>query len=883
MKEPKRRQSLSGMVLIMILTIMTVLIVLLTATLSVVSSANQRIYTKYEENQAYYTARSALDVFTVKMLSDKTFYAQDASGAKTYIHGNNDTSDKMTQGLGLQLDMYTIASQDGVNVNQSKLNAYASSITVDANKKDEYKNYFGISDTAPVNEIYYEISMPKVGDNADTYGKFSGTEGTDTNIAKIKVEILERTYNLGTYTSGGSSLTVPDGDEKAFVTKSAAAPSGANYASITDDQIAEAVFNGNRKKDTMRVKITATTMFEGNEGNAVLIYDTNEPPMNNSSRAITAFGTISGTNHAYIVGGVSMMGNPANDTNGDGYPDNFNANGIPDERVNVSNGGGVFGTVYDEVGIEYNVTTPTYLTEMEYVYIGGDFKYDNNVNILGAVSDTDIAKRPFIYVAGEIISGGNFTGVGGTTSNPNEKVDLICHGIEHTSNNFTINGDIYCAGDAKFSSTGGTPTFNDNVFIDGDLLVGGNSASATVDGSKTPADADYVTALNVVFGGTGHVYLSGDIKCQVWYNGAEYWVTVPRSNVTMSTTTLEPAFTANAIKNKLPQKDLSSTPPVDEVGSVDTDIDGDGKADTEFTIDLSALVPAATADVRRVIDTRKSNYDEYYAFEADGVTYKDIDSDGKIPDIKPVTEIAGSNFTSDPLPTATLDGLNSGSLTIDTTGVTPGALTDTAYVFNSGMNMNSSPTLKIMGGGTVEIYLNPNGWDGNFDSGNGSLDIIVADDTTLKVYGAVADKTYTFKKVRFWTETTYAGSSAGGDHELNAGSQTGHSIKVPKIYYYFDGGTVVLDQGQEFFTGYFFAPNTELKGNSGSNTSFANLKYNGATVPTSWKFDFFGSLLVGNLNWANDHGVIYVNPDLDSDGNAGEPIHAWKSYRYARN
>lgn len=83
-----KKKSLHGVVLIMVVTVMFVLIIMLLATLSVVSTAQNRYYTKYEENQAYYTARSALDVFTNNLLNDKDYYAYDTSGVKPYIHDN---------------------------------------------------------------------------------------------------------------------------------------------------------------------------------------------------------------------------------------------------------------------------------------------------------------------------------------------------------------------------------------------------------------------------------------------------------------------------------------------------------------------------------------------------------------------------------------------------------------------------------------------------------------------------------------------------------------------------------------------------------------------------------------------------------------------------
>ncbi|MDE6132969.1 MAG: hypothetical protein K2G04_06325, partial [Oscillospiraceae bacterium] len=301
MKESKRRQSLSGAVLIMILTVMFVLIILLTATLTTVTTANQRIYTKFEENQAYYTARSALDVFTQNMLADKSHIeykytvSSGASGAAVpYVHGDNVTTDLMKQGLGLQLDLYSITAQSGHNVKQADFISYATDVRNDASipaadKKDEYLHYFGVEPTAgtPINNIYYEVEFPAVTDTASNkYGKLS-----DNGTAKIKVEVLDRRYDMGAYNfsagaHSGTDIktyldTLNDDDLKDF------------FENMTSDEakdVAKAVAMGSRKKDTMSIKITATSIFDGVEGTAVLIIDSNEPPVNNSSRAITAFG-----------------------------------------------------------------------------------------------------------------------------------------------------------------------------------------------------------------------------------------------------------------------------------------------------------------------------------------------------------------------------------------------------------------------------------------------------------------------------------------------------------------------------------------------------------------------------------------------------------------
>ncbi|MBD5141289.1 MAG: hypothetical protein HDT25_07750 [Ruminococcus sp.] len=810
MKESKRRRSLSGAVLVMILTVMFVLIILLTATLTTVTTANQRIYTKFEENQAYYTARSALDVFTLNMLSDANYIAQD-SGNRQYIHGDNDHAD-MKQGLGLQIDLYSITAQSGHNVKQSDFNSYASTITDPDDKKDEYKNYFGTDSTKvknngkPVTDpdykefVTYEVELPATADASSQYGKLA-----DGLKATVTVEVLERKYNLGTYTSGGVETSIPDADVEDFINKTG------SYTTVTDTMIAEAVANGNRKKDTMRVKITATTIFDGVEGTAVLILDSNEPPVNNSSRAITAFGSALGTNHAYIVGGMSMVGTPGAD--------------IP-----WSNGGGVYGTVYNEAGLNFNVATPIFLTESEYVFVAGDLKGNNDMEITASVTDTDKNKRPFIYVGGSFAPNNNFSKVGGSTAT--EKVDLITHGISWVGgNSFIYNGDIYSDGNCTFNSSAGSPSISGDLYIKGNLDVGGNVASD--DGSGN---------LTVNFGSC-NIYLSGD----VYYNGMLY----PMGTVFNS----DPLYTVSTFS-----AGSMSIPSITDVTDVSS-----GALNVEVTLPGS---------IKKQIDTHKTNYDNYYVLDEHG-NYVDVDGDGNTPDRQTAMDMAGVDFTQASfLPADSLTAENGATVSIDTTA------DPTKYVLYGGQNFNGSKIM-ISGGGTVELILKPSpwSWDGNYNSGNGHLDIIVDDDTTLKIYGGDANKEYTLNTVSVWTQTTY---DAYKNHTtLNVGNQTGHNIKVPKIYYYFSGGKVNLSNGRCFLTGYFFGPTTELNATAGSNITFTDLKYNGASVPSGWRYTVLGSVLCDDFNLQNDHGIIYVNPDLDDD-TPGEPIHQWQSYQYVR-
>ncbi len=149
MTKSKQRQGLGGTVLIMILTVMFVLIIMLMATLTVVTTASQRIYTKFEENQAYYTSRSALEVFTTAMLSDNQYLSDDGSSEQ--------------QGYQLQKALYTIKSKDGNDQN-----------TTLGNPTKEY--------------IEYTVTLPRVANGADAYGDFA-------DDVTLRMEVLERIYD----------------------------------------------------------------------------------------------------------------------------------------------------------------------------------------------------------------------------------------------------------------------------------------------------------------------------------------------------------------------------------------------------------------------------------------------------------------------------------------------------------------------------------------------------------------------------------------------------------------------------------------------------------------------------------------------------------------
>lgn len=315
-----KKKSLRGVVLIMVVTVMFVLIIMLLATLSVVSTAQNRYYTKYEENQAYYTARSALDVFTQKLLCDSDYYAYDETGtsARTYKYTMVDMSKsasdkaaaqspdtKMKQGLAIEFEMYKIPAQNDAGLASNF--AESDYIFGETAAIAEDKNYSVDATLNKDDGITYKITFPKISDGTDDYGRFVD-ENSTTNEQKaaIKITIDSRRYNFGGANADVFSA-MTDAELKACSGGSVTVVVNGTNATYTKDQLKEAIRLGDRLKDKMRLKIESEVEFMDVTGTAVLYYDTSEKPVVNSSNAITSISDISSSSGVFPIGGASGL------------------------------------------------------------------------------------------------------------------------------------------------------------------------------------------------------------------------------------------------------------------------------------------------------------------------------------------------------------------------------------------------------------------------------------------------------------------------------------------------------------------------------------------------------------------------------------------------
>lgn len=803
-----KKKSLKGVVLIMVVTVMFVLIIMLMATLSVVSTAQNRYYTKYEENQAYYTARSALDVFTNNMLNDSDYYAYDGATIKTYIHDNNVTTDKMKQGLALQLDLYTITAQKGDNIKQSDLSTYANTL---ATRKDEYKNYFGTdstkvqgSGTADDPEyIEYRITyFPQVSSTSDNYGKMVDTvktaSGTDQIEATIKVEVLDREYNV---------------DQ----TLLAAYPDRATLLASSD--AAEAIIKGTRSKDWMRLKITSTVTFMGTESTAVLVYDTNEPPLNNSSRAITTFGGTS-LNNMNIVDGVSTV-----------------------DPVKWGNNGSIYGNVYTEGDWEYTSSGASVnLTEEEYFYIegdatGGDGCFDVKAYAVSDLTDKD--KRPYVYVGGDYEVANSQ--IGGTTAD--EKVDLICNGIVSVNNVFYVNGDVYVKGICDLSGY-------TSIKINGDLYVDGTLIGAYNANSQFGIEDLNDVAFSVPATITGGVYVRGTVEVGITeidpgILSGIYTFTTPMDFTTdndIATDKIDIEL-PNGVKKLLPSHEYNYNTyyQVDNTGAIITP-----------EIPITAEQKAFT----RANDLPVGNY------STKQFTKDDI---GITAELKCLQNNWGLQKTENGTTSNTTDwSLNTAS--------------EISYVLKAGCGStakygaeggNKTKYMYISGGGTVNFLLEPGEYWGN---------IVVADDTQLNIYAPAGN--YSFQKFCVWTETIFNAYKDGSI--LDVGDKTGCNIKVPKINYYFSDGAVITTSNEFFLAGYFYGPGANITqvnqkfdinlNFNGNNIGNVGLTFVGSILCEDLKY----SNAVGGVAYINPELA-------DDSINVGDPIHDWTAHQYARN
>ncbi len=862
-----KKKSLRGVVLIMVVTVMFVLIIMLLATLSVVSTAQNRYYTKYEENQAYYTARSALDVFTNNLISDSNYISVNGSGGErlfsyTDDKGVNKTVD-MSQGLALELEFYKIKSQSVYNGIDYSDKVWANiphdGVFANTAEKDNFT-----LDTTPVDSITYTVKFPYMsGTNQSSrsanYGRFVD-EVSGVQVANIKVEVIERIYNLG-----GVGAAYKQ-DDLLHMGES---------GRPTQADVEAAIAAGSRNKDYMLLKVTSTVEFMGTTGTAVVYYQTTEPEIIISGNAMTSFGGID-LNNMTILGGAS--------TDDDTMPKNV---------------GGVYGGIFANGDYHAaNGGTAVPLTKKEVIFIKDQFSWENSsaVKSYGITASDLRSEYPLVYVLGTVgptadsaVGSGSSNGFswgGGSSGAATDAVDLVCHGISNIINNVQINGNVYCLGDFNLSSSTGVDFYNNSVaYIKGDL---------------------YVDKLN-----SGTYYVDGDVILPITSSDDENstsWVDPTGELVTPSGITIKATGGLKTI-------DGSTTIMASGMGTIYLSINSSNKLSpvtaavwdaveldsTELAseTDVEISLPKPNASGTTLIQTTPETY-EIPTYISEYASYLHRDPGGafsvKAGKNYPMTaaEYAGTNesdrligsYTAQDfdyqtaVPSAIvisrkgngvtdIGGVQSNSPTINC------ASTADYYLESSTWDYDISQGYKnftISGGGTVNIYLKPGYYKG---------EIVIDDDTTVNFYAPKGGDYH-------WNMCIYNVSLKSKLNSASVAVMFGDTVTpeaAPKINYYIDGDDSTT---YTFFTsqytqmiGYVYAPYTKIKVDIVPNGSF-KWDYNNGAATGSEKFLVIGSLVAGEIDMgSNNIGVAYIDPN-SSSYTPGKPMFKWQAKYYDR-
>ena len=823
-----KRRSLKGVVLIMVVTVMLMLIILLLATMAVVSTAQNRYYTKFEENQAYYTARSALDVYVSNIFSDESYLAYDGATVKQYSYtdgaGAVQTTD-MKQGLAMQLDTYRIKAHSDTMENYN-LMADKTQFSTDhwANSTNDIfsgtpeKAYYEVPD---LDYIDYQIEFPRVENGTNSYGGIVDTDSSNKQIAKIRVEVLARTYN-------GHSAAYP------------ASPSAAD---VTADKTA--INNGERYKDAVYLKATSIVEFQGVEGTASVVFSA--PEMENQfTSALTATGSIPATNHGLIIDGYSTP-----------YPADFR-----DELILV--GKAYNGGLLSDTGNGNSFQ----LSAGECAYIKG-ISIGNVIKPISLSNVTDEKDVPLFFVDGnyDVSSTTAFNWCNGASAGITDRIDLL------------VSGDLTIKGDTSF---------NGNIYVGGNLILLCNNGLNLSSGCNIIVGGDIeIQNSNILpHVGSAPIYCGGDLIIPSWCSttnfptgtglhmkpGAEFAIGTKTGTYHLVDvggqchiqdallhdygTVSKLAFDADAFD----YIDVTAVPT--DAGSQIylPKINGSNVEATNGDSDYLRYVPAEYSMYSKYW---RRNNTAPYAYQLDGMgNHIFIGAEEMAGSTKAEREVGDySNALDFSTPPAGATNFpHSGSVT------SPGD-----YVLNTG-----SYDTRIDCLGEVNIYVN-----GSSFSGAG----ITVDNKAKVNFYFPGNASYTME-MPIWNDEVKAGYQVS-PKELRFGSKDKdpNALSAPKIKYFIEANAQVnFYNNRSVWAGYVYGPEADVVANTGGLSFGGTYYYNGDSVVgvTNEKAVVIGSLVCRDVSIPNESAFCYIK-DEDNPQH-GDPF--WDSgdpFYYTRN
>lgn len=451
-KAKSRHGKLKGAVLLMVLAVMTVLIIMLAGAMAIASTATNRANANYEESQAYYTARSGVDVLTQTIMGDSKYKSDGSGGLTAIASGSSDKS----QALELEEAIAGVLETNGAgkpvyNVSKS-LKAWDS---INDPQATQLKAAYPSSWQNIIDNSYMEFDVSDISWVDGTSGMMA--DPGDGKV-KVKIQLLKLIYDDG---SGA----------------------GINRNAISAAQSAD-LSGGSSSTYYIKdlwVLMECTATYNGISATVSKVITPVEKEKA-TNVGFTSVGTSKVKNNVSILGGAV--------TGGD---------------FDWGNDGTVVGSIFVNGNLDVNAQKGLDFKNGESFVVNGNYTNSNNVTIRAQTSAGSSAAKPFMFVNGTLFANDQLRVQGGAT---NADFDIITKNYQTIRDNFnTIKGDLYIDGFLNIGTNCSQQISSSKSFVDGNIFI---SDREEVDYMNAPATG-YGSLTDNVGNPVNKTYIGGMI------------------------------------------------------------------------------------------------------------------------------------------------------------------------------------------------------------------------------------------------------------------------------------------------------------------------------------------------------------------------------------
>ncbi len=942
MKNSKRTpRTLKGAVLIMVMTVMFVLIFLLAGTIAVVYSAHNRAMVKYEESQAYYTARSTLDAYLEAFLKDNTNRTgtgqPDSIGttAVPYYYLGKDPSTgnpqvdtaNCKQGRALEMDIYamyvSVAPKDtpvaGGTYPYTGREGYWNA-TTDEKLYDWVKQYILDLATggftlatgqtleqyraayAASNPTDYqaarELAMKAINTEYDDYkhdSTFYANGGSDsqdvdtsgiTNIDKFYKQFCPNEKDAGQNTDT-VYYRVPAGTFSSFGDST----TGGNYGKVAD------TFADTATDAVIKVQLLERTMHLKDGDDYKMKFDSGNREKDHIKVQVTVEVILDGIpTTTSVIYANKYDPKPSNqdavtatggiDSSSGGFPISGGMTSLDGTKTIALNAAAVSGSIFAEGNLQTTNGGTIKLFESE------NYTVIHDVTTTNAMEFKALGDKTFFYVGGKLKVDNQFTM--GNTGDP-YKTDLIVNHLSWSSNDLKVSGNIY----ANVFDVSKDTNYN-KVQVDGKLYANniittsdnnGNGLKILSNADNAAPGGEYIIQVPDEGFNKGETVLSGKLIFKDYLPGDE---NLPHARYN------SPEDQAMGITQKdlvvdIDSDSVSFVKKSDNAQVSDKITTSSAKVALEyndkdaFTFGTDYKKTFTMPDGKKVvIDTHQSRFEKYYdkeCFNEEGVgeagSFKDayytLDAEGN--KVLDQTKLKDSTEmeSAEDLAKKEANALDGCVLPSGSPVIAAGS---TVSAGNYILEPGNVGNLTVdTSGGKVVIQLKDTGpWGGYSGTVN------VTGNGELKIL-VPTGATVGWGTSAGGFKVTYAETMKQGNSLYVGDTPAGIDATVPPNIdvYAGRGSTITVNEGgsvHSLLTGYVYGPSSDVTINM-AKESFSYTK-NGQSVGTA-KYFVVGSVLCGEYKstGSDASGVSFIDRDA-STKKPGEVNFAWTDVYFQR-